>query len=150
MKYDFCGYATRNGVKCSDGRVIMKDAFKDQDGAKVPLVWNHQHNSPDNVLGHGILENRDDGVFVYAIFNENEMGQRAKELVRHGDISALSIFANKLKEKAGHVMHGVIREVSLVLAGANPGAMIDSFVAHADGEVIEDRTQGQFYSGIDG
>lgn len=150
MTYDFCGYATRNGVRCSDGRVILKDAFKDQDGAKVPLVWNHQHNSPDNVLGHGILENRDDGMFVYATFNDNEMGRRAKELVRHGDISALSIYANKLKEQSGRVMHGIIREVSLVLAGANPGALIDSFVAHSDGSVFEDRTQGQFYSGMDG
>ena len=150
MIYDFCGYATRNNVKCSDGRIIMKDAFKDQDGMKVPLVWNHQHNSPENVLGHAILENRDDGVYAYAVFNDNDMGQRAKELVRHGDISALSIFANKLKEQAGRVMHGIIREVSLVLAGANPEAMIDSFVAHSDGSVTEDRTQGWFFSGMEG
>ena len=150
MIYDFCGYATRNNVKCSDGRIIMKDAFKDQDGMKVPLVWNHQHNSPENVLGHAILENRDDGVYAYAVFNNNDMGQRAKELVRHGDISALSIFANKLKEQAGRVMHGIIREVSLVLAGANPEAMIDSYVAHSDGSVTEDRTQGWFFSGMDG
>ena len=150
MVYDFCGYATRNNVRCSDGRVIMKDAFKDDNGKKVPLVWNHQHNSPENVLGHAILENRDDGVYAYAVFNDNDMGQRAKELVRHGDISALSIYANKLKEQAGHVMHGIIREVSLVLAGANPEAMIDSFVAHSDGSVSEDREQGWFFSGIDG
>jgi len=150
MVYDFCGYATRNNVKCSDGRVILKDAFKDQDGAKVPLVWNHQHNSPDNILGHAFLENRDDGVYAYAVFNDNDMGQRAKELVKHGDISALSIYANKLKENAGRVMHGIIREVSLVLAGANPEAMIDSFVAHSDGSVTEDREQGWFFSGMDG
>lgn len=150
MNYDFCGYATRNNVRCSDGRVILKDAFKDDDGKKVPLVWNHQHNSPENVLGHAILENRDDGVYAYAVFNDNEMGQRAKELVRHGDISALSIYANKLKEQAGRVMHGIIREVSLVLAGANPEAMIDSFVAHSDGSVTEDREQGWFFSGMEG
>lgn len=150
MVYDFCGYATRNNVKCSDGRIILKDAFKDDDGKKVPLVWNHQHNSPENVLGHAILENRDDGVYAYAVFNDNDMGQRAKELVRHGDISALSIYANKLKEQAGRVMHGIIREVSLVLAGANPEAMIDSFVAHSDGSVTEDRDQGWFYSGMEG
>ena len=150
MIYDFCGYATRSNVKCSDGRTIMPDAFRDDDGKKVPLVWNHQHNSPDNVLGHAILENRPDGVYAYATFNDNEVGQRAKELVRHGDISALSIYANKLKETAGKVMHGVIREVSLVLAGANPEALIDSFVAHSDGNVVEDREQGQFYSGMEG
>ena len=150
MIYDFCGYATRSNVKCSDGRTIMPDAFRDDDGKKVPLVWNHQHNSPDNVLGHAILENRPDGVYAYATFNDNEVGQRAKELVRHGDIAALSIYANKLKETAGKVMHGVIREVSLVLAGANPEALIDSFVAHSDGNVVEDREQGQFYSGMEG
>ena len=150
MDYDFCGYVTRNNVQCSDGRVILKDAFRDDDGKKVPLVWNHQHNSPENVLGHAILENRDDGVYAYATFNDNDMGQRAKELVRHGDISALSIYANKLKEQAGRVMHGIIREVSLVLAGANPEAMIDSFVAHSDGSVTEDRDQGWFYSGMEG
>lgn len=150
MTYDFSGYATRSNVKCSDGRTIMPDAFRDDDGKKVPLVWNHQHNSPDNVLGHAILENRPDGVYAYATFNDNEIGQRAKELVRHGDISALSIYANKLKETAGKVMHGVIREVSLVLAGANPEALIDSFVAHSDGNVVEDREQGLFYSGLDG
>lgn len=150
MIYDFCGYATRNNVKCSDGRIILKDAFKDQDGKKVPLVWNHQHNSPDNILGHAVLENREDGVYAYAVFNDNDMGQRAKELVKHGDISALSIYANKLKENAGRVMHGIIREVSLVLAGANPEAMIDSFVAHSDGSVTEDREQGWFFSGLDG
>lgn len=150
MTYDFCGYATRNNVKCSDGRVILKDAFRDDDGKKVPLVWNHQHNSPDTVLGHAILENRDDGVYAYATFNDTDSGQRAKELVRHGDVNALSIYANKLRETAGRVMHGVIREVSLVYAGANPEAYIDSFVAHSDGDVTEDRSQGWFYSGMEG
>ena len=150
MKYDFCGYATRSNVKCSDGRTIMKDAFRDDDGKKVPLVWNHDHSKASSVLGHGILENRDDGVYVYASFNDTPEGQRAKELVRHGDITALSIFANKLKETAGKVMHGVIREVSLVMAGANPEAMIDSYVAHSDGSIQMDRSQGQFYSGMDG
>ena len=150
MKYDFCGYATRSNVKCSDGRTIMKDAFRDDDGKKVPLVWNHDHSKASSVLGHGILENRDDGVYVYASFNDTPEGQRAKELVRHGDITALSIFANKLKESAGRVMHGVIREVSLVMAGANPEAMIDSYVAHSDGSIQMDRSQGQFYSGMDG
>lgn len=150
-KYDFCGYATRNNIRCSDGRTIMKNAFANDDGKRVPLVWNHQHNDPANVLGHADLENREDGVFAYATFNDTESGRNAKRLVEHGDISALSIFANKLQEQAGKVMHGVIREVSLVLAGANPGATIDSFVAHNDeGEVIEDRTQGCFYSGLDG
>lgn len=149
--YDFCGYATRNNIRCSDGRTIMKNAFADDDGKRVPLVWNHQHNDPTNVLGHADLENREDGVFAYAKFNDTESGQNAKQLVMHGDISALSIFANKLQEQSGRVMHGIIREVSLVLAGANPGATIDSFVAHNDdGEVVEDRTQGCFYSGLDG
>jgi len=149
MPWDFQGYATRNGIKCSDGRTIMQDAFKDQDGTEVPLVWNHQHNSPENILGKAKLENRKDGVFVYAEFNDTENGQRAKKLVRHKDITALSIYANRLKEHAGQVLHGVIREVSLVLAGANPGALIDSYVAHGDGSVVEDRTQGQFYSGME-
>jgi HK97 family phage prohead protease len=149
--YDFCGYATRNNIRCSDGRTIMKNAFADDDGKRVPLVWNHQHNDPTNVLGHADLENREDGVFAYAKFNDTESGQNAKQLVLHGDISALSIFANKLQEQSGRVMHGIIREVSLVLAGANPGATIDSFVAHNDdGLVVEDRTQGCFYSGLEG
>ena len=150
MNYDFRGYATRFNVQCSDGRVIMRDAFRDDDGKKVPLVWNHQHNNVDNVLGHAVLENTDDGVIAYAVFNDTPAGRNAKELVRHGDISALSIYANKLKETAGRVVHGVIREVSLVLAGANPKATIDSFVAHSDGTCSEDRTQGWFYSGMDG
>lgn len=150
MEWDFQGYATRNGIKCSDGRTIMRDAFKDQDGTEVPLVWNHDHNSPESILGKAKLENREDGVFVYAQFNDTDRGQLAKKLVRHKDITALSIYANKLKERAGNVLHGVIREVSLVLAGANPGALIDSYVAHSDGSVEEDRTQGMFYSGLEG
>lgn len=139
-KYDFAGWATRNDLKCSDGRTILKDAFKDNDGQTVPLVWNHQHNGPFNVLGHALLENREDGVYAYCTFNDTEQGRNAKLLVEHGDISALSIFANQLKERALNVLHGAIREVSLVLAGANPGAFIDSVVlSHgdaADGEAI--------------
>lgn len=139
-KYDFAGWATRNNLKCSDGRTILKDAFKDNDGQTVPLVWNHQHNGPFNVLGHALLENRADGVYAYCTFNDTEQGRNAKLLVEHGDISALSIFANQLKERASNVLHGAIREVSIVLAGANPGAFIDSVVlSHgddADGEAI--------------
>ena len=123
--YDFQGWASRNDIKCSDGRTIRKDAFKEQDGAIVPLVWQHCHDNPENVLGHALLENRDEGVYVYGSFNDSPMGQHAKELVAHGDITALSIWANKLKEQAGNVLHGKIREVSLVLAGANPGAFIE-------------------------
>ena len=124
--YDFSGWATKNNIKCSDGRTIMKDAFKDQNGAKVPLVWNHDHSGPDNVLGHAILENREDGVYAYCSFNNTEKAQDAKELLRHGDIGSLSIHANQLKQnKNRDVLHGVIREVSLVLTGANPGATID-------------------------
>lgn len=130
--YDFSGWATRNNLKCSDGRTIMKDAFKDNDGATVPLVWNHQHNNPENVLGHALLENRSEGVYAYCTFNDTENGQNAKLLVQHGDVSALSIFANKLKQNGGNVLHGAIREVSLVLAGANPGAVIENIMAHSD------------------
>ncbi len=139
-KFDFSGWATRNNLKCSDGRTILKDAFKDNDGQTVPLVWNHQHDGPFNVLGHALLENRADGVYAYCTFNDTEQGRNAKLLVEHGDVSALSIFANRLKERASNVLHGAIREVSLVLAGANPGAFIDSVVlSHgddADGEAI--------------
>ena len=135
MKYDFSGWATRNDLMCSDGRIIKKDAFKHNDGETVPLVWNHQHNTPDNVLGHAILENRDDGVYAYCEFNDSESGVTAKKLVEHGDVRSLSIFANQLKESGKNVIHGVIREVSLVLAGANPGAFIESVIAHgADSE----------------
>lgn len=135
MKYDFSGWATRNDLVCSDGRIIKKDAFKHNDGQTVPLVWNHQHNNPDNVLGHAMLENRDDGVYAYCEFNDSESGVTAKKLVEHGDVRSLSIFANQLKESGKNVLHGVIREVSLVLAGANPGAFIESVIAHgADSE----------------
>lgn len=130
--YDFCGWATRNGLKCSDGRVIMQDAFKENDGKKVPLVWNHQHNEPMNVLGHAILENRADGVYTYGKFNESESGKAAKLLVENGDVNALSIFANQLRQNGANVIHGNIREVSLVLAGANPGAFIESVIKHDD------------------
>lgn len=131
--YDFSGWATKANMLCSDGRTIMNGAFKDCDGKKVPLLWNHQHNDPSEVLGHAILEDRDGGVYTYASFNDTENGQLAKALLRHGDIESLSIWANNLKQKGGNVVHGVIREVSLVLAGANPGAFIDSVIAHADG-----------------
>ena len=137
MAYDFSGWATRNNLKCSDGRTILKDAFKHNDGATVPLVWNHQHNSPDEVLGHAMLKNRDEGVYTYCTFNDTEAGKTAKLLVQHGDVNALSIYANQLKEKMGHVIHGNIREVSLVLAGANPGAYIDSVIAHSDSDEWE-------------
>lgn len=131
---DFSGWATKNDMRCADGRVIRKDAFSGNDGAKVPLVWNHQHNDPFNYLGHAILENRDEGVYAYCTFNEGESGQQAKELVRHGDILSLSIFANHLQEnkKTGDVYHGEIREVSLVPAGANPGARIENVMIHSD------------------
>lgn len=132
MEYHFGGWATRNNLLCSDGRTIMKDAFKVNDGQTVPLVWNHQHNDPHNVLGHALLENRDDGVYAYCEFNDTESGQNAKLLVEHGDVSALSIFANNLKQQGANVLHGIIREVSLVLAGANPGAFIDSVMVHDD------------------
>lgn len=132
-KWDFGGWATKNNLRCSDERVIMKDAFKDNDGQTVPLVWNHQHNDPMNVLGHALLQNRPEGVRAYCKFNDTESGQQAKQLVENGDISALSIFANQLKQKGKNVTHGVIREVSLVLAGANPGARIDAIMQHADG-----------------
>lgn len=136
MKYDFSGWATKNNIRCSDGRTILKDAFKQHDGQTVPLVWNHQHNESVNVLGHAVLENRDEGVYAYCTFNDTEAGKNAKLLVEHGDVTALSIYANQLKQKGSNVMHGTIREVSLVLAGANPGAFIDSVIRH--GEFCED------------
>lgn len=132
MKFDFSGWATRNNLKCSDGRTILKDAFKSNDGQTVPLVWNHQHNDPLNVLGHALLENREEGVYAFCKFNDTESGRNAKLLVEHGDVSALSIFANQLKQQGENVLHGAIREVSLVLAGANPGAYIDSVVQHGE------------------
>lgn len=145
--YDFAGYATRANMRCSDGRTILKDAFKDCDGKKVPLVWNHRHDAPESVLGHALLENRDDGVYTYCFFNNTPSGVDAKELVQHGDMCALSIYANQLKEQAKQVIHGIIREVSLVHAGANPGAFIDSVIVHADGTVTEDHEQGIIYTG---
>ena len=135
-KFDFSGWATRANLKCSDGRVILKDAFKKNDGETVPLVWNHQHNDPNEVLGHALLENRDEGVYAYCKFNNTESGQTAKLLVQHGDVNALSIYANQLEQSGPNVMHGNIRELSLVLAGANPGAFIDSVIKH--GEECED------------
>ena len=134
MKFDFGGYATRNDLLCSDGRTIRRDAFKDQDGAEVPMIWNHDHSTPDAVLGHAILENRDDGVYAYCKFNDTASGQNAKKLVENGDIRSLSIWANHLKHAGRDVIHGKIRELSLVLAGANPGAYIDFIMAHSDDE----------------
>ena len=134
--YDFCGWATKSNMKCSDGRTIMKDAFKDNDGQTVPLIWNHRHDGVNEVLGHALLENRDEGVYAYCKFNDTESGKTAKLLVQHGDITALSIFANNLKEHMSNVVHGTIREVSLVLAGANPGASIQNVIEH--GETCDD------------
>ena len=132
-KFDFSGWATKANIRCSDGLTIMKDAFKHNDGKVVPLVWNHDHNDPFNVLGHAMLENRDDGVYAYCTFNEDtEQGRNAKSLVEHGDVVSLSIFANKLKKQGDNVVHGEIREVSLVLAGANPGATIESVIRHGE------------------
>lgn len=147
--FDFSGYATKAGLKCTDGRTITKDAFKEQDGLTVPLVWQHQHNDPSNVLGHALLEYREDGIYVYGKFNDTPAGKNAKLLVSHGDINALSIYANGLVEKAKSVLHGVIREVSLVLAGANPGAMIDNLIiSHADGTEVEAEDEAIIYSGF--
>lgn len=131
-QYHFSGWATRNDLLCADGRTIRKDAFKHSDGQTVPLVWNHNHNDPDNILGHALLENRDEGVYAYCTFNESDSGQAAKEAVRHGDVKALSIYANKLKQSGSDVLHGMIREVSIVMAGANPGAFIDSVMVHGE------------------
>lgn len=142
--YDFGGWATRNNIKCSDGRTILKDAFKQNDGQKVPLVWNHQHDDVNEVLGHALLENRAEGVYAYCKFNNTESGQTAKALVANGDVDKLSIYANKLKTHMNNVMHGCIREVSLVLAGANPGAYIDSVVVHGDGADVEE--EGVIYT----
>lgn len=139
--YDFSGWATRNDIECSDGRTIRKDAFKDNDGEKVPLVWNHNHDNPEEVLGHALLENRNEGVYAYCKFNNTESGKTACELVKNGDVDKLSIYANRLKTNANNVIHGCIREVSLVLAGANPGAYIDSVIVHsADGDEEEEAT----------
>ena len=136
MDYDFCGWATKNDLRCADGRIIRKDAFKHNDGETVPLVWNHLHNEPSNILGHALLENRDEGVYAYCFFNDTEPGNEAKELVKHKDVTKLSIYANQLKQQGCDVLHGAIREVSLVLAGANPGAYIEQVLSH--GEALED------------
>lgn len=143
MKYDFAGWATRNNIRCSDGRIIMQDAFKECDGKTVPLVWNHNHAQSDQVLGHALLENRSEGVYAYCSFNDTPAGRNSKELVRHGDVVALSIYANRLQQQGSNVMHGAIREVSLVLAGANPGAFIEDVVRH--GELIDD--EAKIYTG---
>lgn len=140
--YDFAGWATRNNVRCADGRTILRNAFKENDGQKVPLVWNHRHDDPYTVLGHALLENRDEGVYAYCKFNNTESGQNAKELVQHGDITSLSIYANRLQQDGGNVIHGVIREVSLVLAGANPKAVIANVIQH--GEELNDEAQIYF------
>lgn len=145
MEYDFSGWATRNNLKCSDGRTIMKDAFKDNDGQTVPLVWNHQHDDPLNVLGHALLENRDEGVYAYCKLNDTPSAEHVKLAIKHGDISALSIYANRLQQRAGDVFHGAIREVSLVLSGANPGAFIDSVMAHGE----ESDEEAIIYTGED-
>ena len=142
-KFDFSGWATRNDLRCSDGRTIRKDAFKHNDGMVVPLVWNHQHNEPENVIGHALLENRPEGVYTYGTFNDTVPAEHARHLVEHGDVEALSIYANHLKQNGGDVLHGEIREVSLVLCGANPGAFIDSVVM-AHGE--ESETEAVIYT----
>lgn len=149
MEADFSGYATKSGLKCSDGRTIMAEAFKHMDGQKVPLVWQHGHSDPANVLGHAILEARKDGVYAYAYFNENSGGKNAKALVQHGDITALSIYANQLVERAKSVFHGTIREVSLVLSGANPGALIDNVtIAHSDGDFETLEEEAIIFTGL--
>lgn len=148
MTFDFSGYATKNNLKCSDGRTIRKDAFVKNDGQIVPLVWQHGHNSPENVLGHALLENREDGVYAYGKFNDTPAGKNAKLLVEHGDIKALSIYANQLQQKGNNVLHGAICEVSLVLRGANPGALIDNLsIQHADGTEDIDETEAIIYTG---
>lgn len=143
--YDFAGWATRNDLVCSDGRIIGRDAFKDCDGKVVPLVWNHQHSAISNVLGHALLKNDPDGVIAYGVFNDSKEGQAAKIRVQNGDITSLSIYANQLKQDGARVMHGAIREVSLVLAGANPGAFIEDVMEHSEGEDM----QSIIYTGED-
>lgn len=141
-KYDFSGYATKVGLKCSDGRTILQDAFQDSDGKTVPLVWQHLHNDPGNILGHAVLENRKDGVYAYCSLNGSAAAGDAKEAIKHGDITALSIYANSLIEKGKNVIHGAIREVSLVIAGANPEAYIDNLAfEHGDGSLVQDETE---------
>ena len=145
-KYDFSGWATRNDLKCSDGRIIRKDAFKHNDGMTVPLVWNHDHTDPYRVIGHALLENRDEGVYAYGSFNDTELGKQAKVYVEHGDITAMSIYANQLQQQGPNVMHGSIREVSLVLAGANPGAYIENVIKHGD---EPDSEEARIYTGLE-
>ena len=147
--YDFCGYATRNDIRCGDGRTIRRNAFIENDGTTVPLVWNHRHNEASNILGHALLENRDDGVYAYCSFNDSMEGQAAKVRVQHGDIKSMSIYANKLRQTSnGDVMHGVIREVSLVLAGSNPGAYIEALdIRHSDDPEYEEDFSAEIYSG---
>ena len=142
-KFDFSGWATKANIKCADGRTIMPNAFEHDNGKTVPLVWNHQHDNPNEVLGHALLENRPEGVYAYCTFNDRESGQVAKQLVQHGDVDALSIYANQLKERMSCVIHGNIREVSLVLAGANPGASIQNVIKH--GEEFDD--EAEIYTG---
>src|SRR3954465_1886708 len=150
VKPDFSGWASKYGLKCSDGRTILPGAFEGQDGDRLPLVWAHGHNSPDNVLGHGIIEHRSEGPYIFGFFNQTSQGKNAKTLVEHEDISALSIFANSLIERAKQVSHGIIREVSLVLAGANPGALIDNItIAHADGETEVHVDEAIIYPGLE-
>lgn len=148
-RFDFSGWATKNDITCSDGRVIRANAFIDNDGAQVPLVWQHGHSAPDNVLGHALLENRQNGVYAYCTFNKSEAASRAKELVRHGDVNSMSIYANRLSQKGPSVTHGNIVEVSLVLSGANPGALIENVaLQHSDGSYTEDETEAVIYSGL--
>lgn len=147
---DFSGYATKAGLKCSDGRTIMKDAFAHQDATTVPLVWQHSHSEPGNVLGHAVLENRDDGVYAYGYFNDTDQAKNARTLVQHGDVKSLSIYANQLTEKAKQVLHGFIRELSLVLSGANPGALIDNItLQHSDGDLVTLEDEAIIYTGLD-
>ena len=147
---DFSGYATKAGLKCSDGRTIMPDAFKHQDKQTVPLVWQHGHSEPSNVLGYAVLEHRDDGVYSYGYFNDTEQAKNAKTLVEHGDIKSLSIYANQLTEKSKQVLHGFIRELSLVLSGANPGALIDNItIAHGDGDMVTLEDEAVIYTGLE-
>jgi Caudovirus prohead serine protease len=149
-KPDFSGYATKAGLKCSDGRIIMPDAFKHQDQTTVPLVWQHNHNEPTNVLGHAILEHREDGVYAYGFFNDSDTAKNARTLVTHGDIKSLSIYANQLTEKSKQVLHGFIRELSLVLSGANPGALIDNItIAHQDGDFVTLDDEAIIYTGLE-
>lgn len=149
MKADFSGYATKSGIRCSDGRTIMSDAFKKQDGTQVPLVWQHGHSDVENVLGHAILENRQDGVYAYGFFNETEKADHARIAVKHGDVNAMSIYANRLVQNQGNVQHGEIREVSLVVSGANPGALIDNvYIRHSDETVESIEDEAIIYTGL--